>query len=160
MAMLDPDELSDAIVISLRSATALVSLFGGDSNNIFARKLDYTESVAVNIEGELQEQPNNTAMVFWKGTRTGNFGKMEAIKHDFGIAIKPSGRPAAAFKAIREAECTDPEIRKFKHLQVDTQVFPPENFTCIPASTFVAQGYGLYDASIITFTLTERGVDS
>jgi hypothetical protein len=159
MPMVDPDTLIDNIVTTLRSCTALVSLLDGRTDNIIPRYLSYDEGQA-NIEGEQIEQPFGTIMVFWRGTRTGNFNRMESIKHDFGISIKPKGRVAAMFVAIREAECTTPEMRKFKLIQVNTAVRTPEDMQCVPAGQFVAQGYGLYDSGIITFTLTERGVDN
>ncbi len=160
--MEDPDVLVAAIVASLQSIVTLIAspLLTNGAASILAYYPDVPEG-DVNIEQTIIEQPAGTIMVHWVGTRTGNFAKNDAIKHDFSISLKPKGRVAPLFVLIREGICTvsaNPG-EPFKHTQVTLGVRLPEEFQIVNSTKFMTERYGLRDFSDITFTLTERGVD-
>lgn len=160
MAMSDPDALIDAIITALKAITTLVAspLLANGTASILPYYTDVSDGT-VNLEQTIIEQPPGTLLVHWLGTRTGNFAKNEAIKHDFGISCKPKGRVSALFVLVREGTCTT-SGQKFKHTQVDSNVRMPENMQLQNSTKYLTERYGLRDFSDITFTLTERGVDN
>lgn len=155
----DPDILTAAIVTALQSIPTLTAspLLADGANSILAYFPDVPEG-DVNIEQTIIEQPAGSILVHWIGTRTGNFAKNDAVKHDFALSLKPKGRVAALFMLIREGVCTTSGL-KFKHTQVTIDVRLPEELQIINSTKFMTERYGLRDFSDITFTLTERGVD-
>lgn len=159
--MVDPSDLLDAIVTALRSNAPLVALLGNlaAAESIIPYYTDYSKG-ATNLEQRIFDQKPNSILACWLQTRTGNFNKGEAIKHDFALYLKPTARVSAVFTSIREGVCTVPgDSAKFKHLTIDPSVNPPENVGCRARTNFISQQYGLFDFTEITFTLTERGAD-
>jgi len=161
MAMTDPDVLTDAIITALQSIAALVAspLLTSGPSSIIPYKTDMPGGTE-NIEDFVLQQPAGTLVVFWRGTRTGIFAKLDTIKHDFGISLKPNGRAAQVFAMIREGVCVVPEGRPFKLTQVTSDVRPPEDMACVNRSVYISGNFGVREFSDITFTLTERGIDN
>lgn len=157
--MADPDVLTAAIVTALQSISTLIAspLLANGAASILSYYPDVPEG-DVNIEQTIIEQPAGSILVHWVGTRTGNFAKNDAIKHDFSISLKPRGRVAPLFVLIREGICATSGL-KFKHTPVTIDVRLPEELQIINSTKFMTERYGLRDFSDITFTLTERGVD-
>jgi hypothetical protein len=160
MSMANPNSLIEAIVTALQSISTLTTspLLASGPSSILPY---FTDGPAgqLNLEQSIIEQPPGTILVYWRGTRTGNFNKMESIKHDFGLSLKPKGRAADIFVAIRQGTCTASGL-PFKLTQVDPSVRVPEDMKCENSTKYMTERYGFRDFSDITFTLTERGVDN
>jgi hypothetical protein len=52
------------------------------------------------------------------------------------------------------------QIGRFRFVVVDEKCNPPEAMALSRVSYVIGQGFAIYDALQITFTLTERGVDN
>ena len=156
--MLDPSDLIDNIVTTLQSNSALTALLANSSP---ASIIPFYESdpSSTNLEQAVQEQPSGTIMICWLGTRTGSFNRMEAIKHDYGAYLKSIGRASATFAALMNGVCSSTGL-KFRFSQVNNKVNPVEAVSIKPQPYLIGQGLLVYDMMSITFTLTERGVDS
>jgi hypothetical protein len=156
--MQDPNVLLDAIVAALQSNSELVAALGSADKILTYRHQD---PGGTNLEQSLIDQPPSTLLVAWKGTRTGNFARMEAVKHDFLIGVKPSENVTAGaiWQLLREGVCAATGM-KFKLSTLHEAVNPPEAMQCAANTRFIAPNYGLFDFTEITFTLTERGIDN
>lgn len=160
--MVDPSALLDSMLVTLRSNSDLVAALASPlptPTAIFAYYTQYGLGKA-NLEQRIFDQPFNTIMGCWVGTRTGRFNKGESIMHDFALYLKPAGRVSAVFTALREGVCTVPETRKFKLISVDPNVYPVDGLACRARTNFVSQNYGLFDFTEITLTLIEKSVDN
>lgn len=161
--MVDPSTLLDIVVNALRSNANLLAALGTKpaTEAVIPYYTDYSTGSA-NVEQQVFDQKPGTAMVCWTQTRTGNFNKGEAIKHDFAVYLKPQGRISTVFLHLREGVVTspvEPGGAKFKLITLHSDVNPIENLACRARTNFVSQNYGLFDFSEVTFTLTERGAD-
>lgn len=164
--MLDSSDLIDAIVACLKTNNDLVQLLADAStDSIFPYYHD--DNAGTNFEQRVQEQDAGTIMVAWRGTRTGNFARNEATKHDFACLLSPNGRAGRMFAAFMNGLCANyqaPEQNgiqntRFRLTTVHGKCFPPDSTSMIPQPIFIAPQYGIYDTLPITFTLTEKGLD-
>ncbi len=169
MPMTDPDLLTAAIITTLKSIQPLITspLLANGASSIIPYETNMQEG-HVYLEDFVLQQPPGTLVVFWKQTRTGFFNKLETIKHDFGISLKPKGRAAAMFALIREGLC-DSSGMKFKLTQVAVPddlgnptypVRPPEDMSCQNRSIYIGPNFGIREFTDISLTLTERGIDN
>lgn len=157
MSMLDASDLLDSIIAALQDIPTLLPFVNNDPANIYASYIDYAIP-GTNTETSIVQQRPATIMGMWLGTRTGNFAKQEAIKHDYGLYLKPAGRPSTMFRAIREGIVTSKGL-KFRLINIDPQVSLPEQFYCQPKEISIAARQQIYTFTEVTFTLTERGLD-
>jgi hypothetical protein len=158
--MVNPNTLIDAIVTAWKSSADVVAILGSASKiTPYYFDMGLSSGTGVNLEQQIQNQTPGTIMVCWVGTRTGQFAKTDTIRHDMAAYLKPGGKIADLFIALREGVCTSSGM-KFKLTQVDPSVRTPEEMSCKPLSRFVSQNYGIYDFAELNFTLTERGVDN
>ena len=164
--MLDSSDLIDAIVAALKTNNDLVQLLANaDPASISAYYHD--DNAGTNFEQRVQEQEAGTILVAWRGTRTGNFARNEATKHDFASLLSPSGKAGQFFAAFMNGVCqnytapmtTDSQNAKFRLTTIHGKCFPPDSVSMIPQPIFIAPQYGIYDTLPITFTLTEKGLD-
>ena len=80
------------IVQTLQSNVLLVAELGGTPAVIHA--YHWGDPDSDNLEAVFTSAPPPSLLVTWSGTRTGNFTKMEAIKHDFaGARCRRDERP-------------------------------------------------------------------
>lgn len=160
MPMLDPDDLVDQIVVVLQAMPGVMALLGDDPDNVYAYHLDYSVGSTNSEQGTI-EQLVDTIKVSWLGTRTDSYRGGDAIKHDFELSLRPSGRVGPLLKAIRDGvPAIGTNILPFKHYQINSDVDLPEKVALELNSQFIAGGFAIYDFSRMTFTLVERGVDN
>lgn len=150
-----PGTLLAAVVTALKAIPQMVTAAGG-AGNIVAVELEYPK--LNDLERYIQEMKPPALAVFWMGYRTGNFGRNEAIKHDFRVALRPLGKYSDAAYYMREGVPTIAGGLKFKHFQVTAGVFPPEAMQ-VQVRTFSPASDTFLDYLEATFTLTERGAD-
>ncbi len=164
--MLDSSDLIDAIVLALQANDDFVSLLK-DASPASIVPYYHDDNAGTNFEQRVQEQIAGTLMVAWRGTRTGNFARNEATKHDFAALLSPNGRAGRLFAALMNGVCTNyiapgstsPQTAKFRLITLHPKCFPPDSIAMIPQPIFIAPQYGIYDTLPITFTLTEKGLD-
>ena len=158
--MQDPNDLIDAIVEVQKTNTDLVALLENNADNILPLYLDYSRGSENTLQSIVEQKPG-TLLVYWIGTRTTQFNKRETIKHDFEVSIRNKGKVAPIFVAFREGIATSgSDSRKFKFLQVTTDVYPPEDMSFDVNTQVISRNFGLFDFAKIKLTLTERGLDN
>jgi hypothetical protein len=85
--MVDPTQLTNAIVAKLQSIAGILSEVGDDPTRIYPYRRFYKRAMV--LADAVWQMPEPSMMVLWEGVVTGNIGKMEVLKHQFGIYIRP-----------------------------------------------------------------------
>ena len=164
--MLDASDLTDEIIAAQQTNADLLALFPPPTNAYptpAARITAYyiQDPNGVNFEQRIQEQPKDTIMIGWTGTRTGRFANLEATKHDFAAYVRVTGKASTYFQAFVDGMCDwNGQNARFRFLTIDPKTNPPEDMTLSRLSYLISQGFAIYDSVQISFTLTERGVDN
>lgn len=92
--MTSPDTLRSALVTKLKAIAALVTLLGGDADNI----VEYVEENEGDSFGAIARLAPPCLLVMYTGT-TPATGR-ELWRHNFSIIVRVSGSPAAIYKQI------------------------------------------------------------
>lgn len=84
--MVNPADLTSAIITKLQSIAALVTLLGGDENVIIPYRRNFPDQMSL---GEaIYRAPKRSITVVWEGTVTANYLKMEKWKDNFSLYVK------------------------------------------------------------------------
>jgi hypothetical protein len=164
--MLDASTLTDEIIGAQQTNAELLTLFPPPSPvypTPAARIFPYytADPGGTNIEQRIQEQPKDTIMVAWSGTRTGRFSRQDATRHEFAAYVRTTGKVSSYFAAFVDGVCNwNGQTLAFRLLTINNRALPPEDMALQRASLLIGQNFAIYDSMQITFALTERGIDN
>ena len=84
--MIDPSELVDNLVASLRDIPDLVVEMGGDAERIYPYHDSYPKKVS--LAHAIHSMPAPGLMVVWQGTQPGSFGGVDVWKHQVTLFLR------------------------------------------------------------------------
>ncbi len=97
--MIDPAELVDNLVATLRDIPDLVAEMTGDTERIYAYHDSYPKKVS--LAHAIHQMQVPAIMAVWQGTAPGSFGGMDVWKHQLTLYLRAretlSGDPPTAY---------------------------------------------------------------
>lgn len=97
--MIDPAELIDGLVATLRDIPVLVAELLGDDRRIYAYHDQFPQKPS--LAAAIHEMPAPAIMAAWQGTQPGSFGGMDVWKHNVTLYLRagesPPGDPPAVY---------------------------------------------------------------
>ena len=84
--MIDPSELVNNLVTTLREIPDLVTEMSGDSARIYAYHDQYPKNVS--MVHAIHQMPAPSIMAAWQGTQPGSFGGVDVWKHQVTLFLR------------------------------------------------------------------------
>jgi hypothetical protein len=99
--MIDPYELVDDLVATLRDIPDLVAAMGADASRIFAYRDTYPKKVS--LVHAIHTMPAPGCMAVWQGSAPGSFGGMDVWKHQVTLFLRvgENADPSAYYAIFR-----------------------------------------------------------
>lgn len=164
MAYFTFNVLLDAVVAALQSNADLVALLNNnDPTQIYPHYYGQPgptdlNTTSMNFEQRVQEQPQGTILVSWRGSQIRTRGVMDVTAHFFAAYLKPNAYIADAFAAFKYGVCTSTGS-KFYLSEIHPKCDLPRDIELTPTQMVIGAAYMIYEMMPVTFTLTERGLD-
>lgn len=156
------DDLIDATITALQSNADLVAfLANADPANIYPYYdgEPAPDQTSTNFEQAVQEQKMGTIMVSYQGFTLGTREKFDITVHNMVCHLKAMGRIQPMFGAFRYGVLATTGM-PLRLSTIHPKMTPPDNFTGGRAPMYIGGGYMVYDMQQVTFTLTEKGLDT
>lgn len=84
--MIDPSELVNNLVTTLREIADLVTEMSGDDARIYAYHDQYPKNVS--LVQAIHQMPAPSIMAVWQGTQPGSFGGVDVWKHQVTLFLR------------------------------------------------------------------------
>lgn len=161
--MVNPQDLTSALVTKLQSIATLVSLLGGDQKMISPYRRIYPNQMK--LEDAVWRMPIPSIMIVWEGTVPGPMrGIGEVWKHRFGLYIRPKegvneDASLNAYKIWEKIINGVPTGDGLKMLRttIHESCYPMDPPSVVPQAGQTEESNGTFEYWKASITLTEKG---